>query len=97
VLNTPPVIIKGSATRTNRRIMAIKKAVGRPVKMNYKVIDKLADSIQHNASVTDACKYAGISRDTFYRYYKEEQVFADIINTAKENQNKVVMSFLTTF
>lgn len=77
--------------------MAIKKAVGRPVKMNYKVIDKLADSIQHNASVTDACKYAGISRDTFYRYYKEEQVFADIINTAKENQNKVVMSFLTTF
>jgi len=77
--------------------MAIKKAVGRPVKMNYKVIDKLADSIQHNANVTEACKYAGISRDTFYRYYNEEQVFADIINTAKDNQNKVVMSFLTTY
>jgi len=77
--------------------MAIKKAVGRPVKMNYKVIGKLADSIQHNANVTDACKYAGISRDTFYRYYNKEQVFADIINSAKDNQNKVVMSFLTTF
>lgn len=76
--------------------MAIKKAVGRPVKVNYKVIDKLADSIQHNASVTEACRYAGISRDTFYRYYNEERVFADIINTAKDNQNKVVMSFLTT-
>jgi len=77
--------------------MAIKKAVGRPVKMNYKVVDKLADAIQHNANVTEACKHAGISRDTFYRYYNEEQVFADIINIAKDNQTKVVMSFLTTF
>ena len=76
--------------------MAIKKALGRPVKMNYKVMDKLADSIQHNANVTEACKYAGVSRDTFYRYYNEEQVFAEIINKAKDNQNKVVMSFLTT-
>ena len=77
--------------------MAIKKASGRPLKVNYKIIIKLADAIQHNANVTEACRYAGISRDTFYRHYNDEKVFADKINTAKDNQNKVVMSFLTTY
>jgi len=77
--------------------MAIKKAVGRPLKVNYRIIVKLADAIQHNANITDACRYAGISRDTFYRHYNEEQVFAEKIKRARDNQNKVVMSFLTTY
>ncbi|MNY59414.1 hypothetical protein D3C86_1958610 [compost metagenome] len=75
--------------------MVIKNAIGRPPKMSMKIIDKLSDAIQHNVTVTDACKYAGISRDTYYRYYKRESVFTDKIDTAKENQNKLVMSFLT--
>ena len=77
--------------------MVIKKAVGRPPKVNYKTIIKLSDAIQHNANVTEACSYAGISRDTFYRHYNRERVFSDKIDSAKENQNKVVMSFLTIF
>ncbi len=75
--------------------MAAYKAVGRPPKVNYKIIIKLADAIQHNANVTDACRYAGISRDTFYRYLNNEEVFAEKMATAKDNQSKVVFSFLT--
>ncbi len=56
---------------------------------------KLADAIQHNANITDACRYAGISRDTFYRYLNSEEVFAEKMAVAKDNQNKVVFSFLT--
>lgn len=52
--------------------MAIKKSIGRPLKVDYKVIIKLADAIQHNANVTDACRYAGISRDTYYRHLNTE-------------------------
>lgn len=74
--------------------MTAKKAVGRPLKVDYKIIIKLADAIQHNANITDACRYAGISRDTFYRHLNNE-VFAKTIVTAKNNQNKLVMSFLT--
>lgn len=77
--------------------MAVKKAVGRPVKVDCKIIVKLADAIQHNASVTDACRYAGISRDTYYRHFNAEPVFAEKMATAKDNQNKLVMSFLTIF
>ncbi|MGF7228632.1 MAG: hypothetical protein ACQR33_01465 [Candidatus Saccharibacteria bacterium] len=76
--------------------MTAKKAVGvgRPLKVNYKVMIKLADAIQHNANITDACKYAGISRDTYYRHLSDT-VFSDIMATATANQDKLVMSFLT--
>lgn len=76
--------------------MAVKNAIGRPPKVDYKTIIKLADSIQHNASITEACRYAGISRDTYYRHL-QEPVFAEKMTTAKNNQNKLVMSFLTFY
>ena len=76
--------------------MTAKKAVGRPLKVDYRVIIKLADAIQHNANVTDACRYVGISRDTFYRHLNNK-VFAEKMATAKDNQDKLVMSFLTVW
>ena len=77
--------------------MAIRNAVGRPTKINYRIIIKLADSIQHNATITEACRYAGISRQTYYYYLNNEEVFAEKMATAKANQNKVVMNFLTVW
>lgn len=72
----------------------MKKAVGRPLKMDYKTMSKLADALQHSATVSDACRFANISRDTFYRYYRNEPVFAEKINAAKRDQYKL-MNFLT--
>lgn len=77
--------------------MAIKKSIGRPLKVDYKVIIKLADAIQHNANVTDACRYAGISRDTYYRHLNTEKVFAEKMSRAKNDQDKLIMSFLTMY
>lgn len=76
--------------------MTAHKAIGRPPKVNYKIMIKLADAIAHNSNITDACRYAGISRDTYYRYLSNE-VFAETMATAKDNQNKLVMSFLTIY
>lgn len=76
--------------------MVINKTIGRPTKLSYSTMIKLADSIQHNATITEACRYAGISRDTYYRYL-ENEVFAEKMAIAKDNQNKVVFSFLTPF
>lgn len=75
--------------------MNTKKGVGRPTKIDYRTIIRLADAIQHNATITEACRYARISRDTYYRHINEESVFAEKMATAKKNQNKLVMSFLT--
>jgi molybdenum-dependent DNA-binding transcriptional regulator ModE len=75
--------------------MTAKKAVGRPPKVNYKIMIKLADAIQHNATITEAAKYAGISRSVYYYHLNNNEVFAEKMVTAKENQNKLVMSFPT--
>jgi len=77
--------------------MVTKNAVGRPPKVTYRTIIKLADSIQHNATVSEACRYAKISRQTYYCYLHTNSVFAEKMAIAKENQNKVVISFLTTY
>jgi ACT domain-containing protein len=83
--------------RANKKgvFMAAKKAIGRPLKVDYKVIIKLADALQHSANITDACRYARISRDTYYRHLNNEEVFAETMATATDNQTKVVFSFLT--
>lgn len=65
--------------------MINKKAVGRPIKVNYSVMSKLEDALRSGASVTEACEYAAISRDTFYRHFRNEKIFADKINAARTN------------
>lgn len=76
--------------------MTVKNAVGRPLKVDSKVITRLIAAIQTNSNITEACRYAGISRDTFYRHMNDE-IFAEKMATAKDNQNKLLMSFLTVW
>lgn len=76
--------------------MTYKKPVGRPLKVDCKVITELVNAIQTSSNITDACRYAGISRDTFYRHMNNK-VFAEKMTTAKVNQNKLVVSFLTVW
>lgn len=78
-------------------LMSYQKSAGRPSKINYKIIAKLIDSIEHNSTISEACRYAGISRDTYYRHLKTNSVFAEKMSLAKNNQNKPVFSFLTSF
>jgi hypothetical protein len=75
----------------------IPKAVGRPNKVDMRVVIKLADMIQHNSTISEACEFAGISRETYHYYYRNNSYFRNKMIVAKENQNKVVMSFLTAF
>lgn len=77
--------------------MAIKKAMGRPHKVDYRVMIKLADAIQHNASVSEGCAFVGISRQLYYFYFNNNPVFREKMTAAKNNQDKLVMSFLTTW
>lgn len=75
--------------------MPIRSAVGRPPKFNMKTVDKLAFYIQRSYNVSDSCKFAQISRSTFYKYLKTEPLFADTIATAQDNANEVSFNFRT--
>lgn len=73
------------------------KAIGRPPKVTYRTYMKLADAIQHNATVGDACRHARISRNTFYRYLNTDPVFTEMVITAYDNQSKVMINFFTSY
>ncbi len=68
----------------------IKKKVGRPTKLNYKVMNKLEDALENGATITQATKYANISRDSYYRYLNNEDVFASRINAARGKPRKIM-------
>ncbi len=76
--------------------MVIKKAVGRKPVVTYTTMLRLADAIQHNSTIDEACLYAGIGRTTYYSYLGNK-VFAEKMKVAKENQKKVIFSFSTYF
>lgn len=75
--------------------MAIKNAVGRPPKLNLKIVDRLAYYIERNYSISDACKYTRVARSTYYKYLKTEPLFANSMATAQDNANKVTFNFRT--
>ncbi len=77
--------------------MPIKRTTGRPHKVDYRVMIKLADAIQHNASISEGCAFVGISRQLYYFYFNNNSVFREKMTAAKNNQDKLVMSFLTTW
>lgn len=80
--------------------MTNKKTVGRPQKVDYRIISKLEDALQYGATVSEACYHAGISRDTFYRYFRNEDIFAKkmeaarnkLLSMAKANVAQAIMS-----
>lgn len=75
--------------------MKVKRAIGRPLKVNMRTVTKLADALQHSATVSDACRYAKISRTTYYYYLSNEPFFAEAMNTAKANQYRPAFNLLT--
>jgi ACT domain-containing protein len=75
--------------------MEIKKAMGRPPKVTMRTVVLLSDAIAHNTNITDSCRFVGISRSTFYFYLKNNQVFAERIAVAKQNQREVPINFWT--
>jgi ACT domain-containing protein len=75
--------------------MEIRKALGRKPKVTYTTMLRLEDAIQHNSSISEACRWTGISRTIFFYYMRNSAVFREKMLAAKDNQNKVVFSFFT--
>lgn len=64
--------------------MAKKKDLwGRPTKKTPEVVKKLCDAFKIDATVEEACWYAGISKVIFYKWYKEDEEFFNEIESAK--------------
>lgn len=75
--------------------MTYKKDVGRPTKMTIRRMDRIADALRNNYSVTDSGAWAGISKDTYYRHMRNNEIFSNNMKSAIESRNKVSLDFRT--
>lgn len=69
------------------------RPVGRPTVLNIRTLLKLTDALRNNYSVTDSCKWAGISTNTYYRHLNNDLAFAARVNHAIGCRNKVSFNF----
>lgn len=58
---------------------------GRPTVLTPKVIDKLVHAFQHGYTKTQAFRYSGISKDTYYGAMKSDEEFADKMRRAQDH------------
>lgn len=56
---------------------------GRPTDYGPEVVNKLSAAIQRSMSITEACHYAGISRETYYNWLEKYPEFVDKMELAK--------------
>lgn len=54
-----------------------KVKIGRPTKMTLEVVGKLSTAFRDDFTIEEACRYAGIHKDTYYEECKRNPVFAD--------------------
>jgi ACT domain-containing protein len=77
--------------------MIFNRPVGRPTVIDIRTSLKLADALRNNYNITDACKWAGISKSTFYKHMNDDMAFAAKMNYAMESRNKVSFNFRTLY
>ena len=63
--------------------MKKKHAGGRPSALTPEVVNKLKQAFMIDTTTEEACRYAGISKVTFYKYYKDDEKFMNEIDSAK--------------
>jgi len=59
------------------------KKIGRPTVMTQAVVRKLEHAFAYDCTVEEACIYAGISRDTYYSFSRDNPDFSDRITVLR--------------
>lgn len=68
---------------------------GRPSKLNVTVVSLLIAAFNNGFNITEACIYAGISRDTYYDWLKNQTGFSDKMTEAQNAVNRKAKEVIT--
>lgn len=74
----------------------IKKKISNRHRITYLTLINIADDIQHNNSVAEACRKNGISRQSFYYYLNNEPDFTQLIIKAYEYRSQIPTPLFST-
>ena len=69
-----------------------RKKVGRPTVFTEEVVGKLKEAFLNDCNIEQVCRYAGIHKDSYYSYIKENKEFSDEI-TLLRNDLKLKSKF----
>ena len=69
---------------TDELVVSEQNSVGRPEVITEEIVRKLESILQLGVNDGIACQYAKIGRTTFYKKLKEDEEFADRIQSAKD-------------
>lgn len=58
--------------------------VGRPSKKDEETVKKLEEAFKDGANITEACRVAQITRETYYTWLEEDNEFSDKMSNAQE-------------
>lgn len=75
--NSGKVITTAGSSDTN-------KSPGQPTKMTQETVNKLEEVFAIDGSVSEACFYAGISRETYYKWLKLNPEYSDRFEALRE-------------
>lgn len=64
--------------------MAKKSNAGRPTVITDDAIQKLEEAFKWDATIGEACRYAGISESTYYDHYNKNKQFSEKIDRARD-------------
>lgn len=65
--------------------MAKKSLAGRKTKLTKEVVKKLEEAFAIDATVTEACFYANISRETYYNWIEKHKALSDRFTALRNN------------
>lgn len=60
------------------------KNSGRPTKLTDEVVKKLEETASIGASIEEACYYAGISRETYYKWLRKNPALSDRLSELRQ-------------
>lgn len=64
------------------------EVVSQPTVYNLTILAKFIEAFHNGYNITEACQYAGVSRDSYYRWLEEIPEFAERIEEAKMMPNR---------
>ncbi len=88
------VCIRASHNGISSSFDELMKKLGRPTKKNPEVVKQIVKMMEHGHSLTVACDFAGISRDSASRWQKRDKDFAAGITKARASGKAFVVGKL---
>lgn len=77
------------AETNEQKSLTLKELIAKNYNCSEKVISDLKAGLQRDFTIIEACVYAGITSDTYYRWLKESDEFREEMDRARQHMSEL--------